>query len=187
MAPRKAKTKDFEQTLSQERIRNLFNYDPITGNLSWNNPEAPNKHLAGRLIRRTNGIKYLLVTYRGVTFCAHRIIWMHFHGQWPSQYLDHINGDSKDNRIDNLRLATHTENRRNTLKYKNNSTGYKGVCFNKRLKRYTAHIRVNKILKHLGVFDTALEAAKAYDDAALLQFGDFACINLGRNYYASSA
>jgi hypothetical protein len=93
-------------------------------------------------------------------------------------YVDHINGNGLDNRRSNLRPCTHIENMRNTKLYANNKTGFKGVHYNKRDKKYQANIRVDKKLKALGYYPTAIEAARAYDNAAKEYFGSFARLNL---------
>lgn len=92
--------------------------------------------------------------------------------------VDHINGDGLDNRRSNLRLCTQAENMRNSAIYSCNKTGYKGVHFNKRDGKYQANIRVNKKLLFLGYFDDALQAAKAYNNAAAQYFGEFARPNI---------
>jgi hypothetical protein len=91
--------------------------------------------------------------------------------------VDHINGNPLDNRKCNLRVCTHQENMWNRKTPKTNTTGYKGVCKPKRYGRYVAGIRVDGRQKHLGCFDTALEAAMAYDSAARFYRGEFARIN----------
>lgn len=94
-----------------------------------------------------------------------------------SKDIDHINGGTLDNRKCNLRSCTRTENICNAAIYASNTSGYKGVHFNKRDQKYQANIRINKKLKFLGYFKTASEAALAYNNAAVEAFGKFANIN----------
>lgn len=87
--------------------------------------------------------------------------------------IDHINGNSLDNRKENLRVCTHAENGRNQKKPSNNTSGYKGVSLYKPTNRFRADIQLNGKQNHLGYFKTALEAAEAYNEAAKRLFGDF--------------
>ncbi len=89
--------------------------------------------------------------------------------------IDHINGNGLDNRKSNLRVCTHAENIRNQRRSALNRSGYKGVTVQG--KRYSARIRVEGRQRHLGIFDTAVEAALAYDNAARRHFGEFASPN----------
>lgn len=91
--------------------------------------------------------------------------------------VDHINGDGLDNRRENLRLCTSFENARNTKISKANTTGFKGVSKNKRNGKYRAYIMINKVQIFLGVYETALAAAEAYNGAATRLFGNFAWLN----------
>lgn len=95
----------------------------------------------------------------------------------PNCAVDHINQDKLDNRKENLRLATTTENLRNTKPKSNNTSGYKGVSFCKSTGLWRAGIQVNKESKNLGDYKTAEEAAKKYDFYAKLYFGEFAYLN----------
>ncbi len=92
-----------------------------------------------------------------------------------SECVDHIDGDSLNNRRSNLRGCTRGENVRNAKKRKNASSVYKGVSA--RSGKFAAQIKVSGKRFHLGTFTDELEAAKAYDAAAKLHFGDFARIN----------
>ena len=88
--------------------------------------------------------------------------------------VDHINGDCLDNRKANLRVCSHAENQRNSRVRKDNTSGYKGVCFNKKSKRWKAQIRIGGGERlHLGYFPTAEEASFAYNEAAKKHHGDF--------------
>ena len=91
-------------------------------------------------------------------------------------YVDHKNRDSLDNRKQNLRIATHTENNRNHGKTRGLSA-YKGACWIKETRRWVSRIRVNNRLLYLGSYKNETDAAMAYDKAARLYHGDFAAPN----------
>ena len=90
---------------------------------------------------------------------------------------DHINGNKLDNRKENLRIASRSENLRNTKKYKTNKSGFKGVCFYKRKNQWMVQIQVKSKKIHLGYFKDIKKAAKAYNKAAIEYHGEFAKIN----------
>jgi hypothetical protein len=94
-------------------------------------------------------------------------------------HVDHMNHDTLDNRKSNLRLCTNAENGRNRKIQKGGSSKYKGVCKrrNNRVKAFEASIKFNKKTINLGMFATELEAAIAYNKAALHYFGEFALLN----------
>ena len=91
--------------------------------------------------------------------------------------VDHVNIIKTDNRKSNLRLATSKENRRNEGLRKDNTTGAKGVSYDKQCNKYAAYINVEWGKIHLGYYCTVLEASKAYDRAAEKYFGEFARLN----------
>jgi hypothetical protein len=93
-------------------------------------------------------------------------------------FADHINHNGLDNRIANLRAATHRQNAYNRIHFtKNPSSKYKGVSFKKQTKKWTAQIRYDGRSKFIGTFDSETEAAKAYDEAAKQYHGEFAVLN----------
>lgn len=102
---------------------------------------------------------------------AHRIAWAMWHGRDPGLSLvDHINGDTLDNRAENLRLVSYLENTWNARPIANR-TGFPGV--QTQPYGFVARITVNKQRIHLGVFETAEEAALVYDEARRKHHGEF--------------
>lgn len=91
--------------------------------------------------------------------------------------VDHINGDTFNNRKCNLRQCTTQQNFQNQKIKTNNSSGFKGVFWDKRLKRWRARIKVNYVGKHLGCFSKKEDAALAYNNAAIENFGEYARLN----------
>jgi hypothetical protein len=91
--------------------------------------------------------------------------------------VDHKNGDGLDCQKGNLRAATHQQNGANLKKQKRNKSGFKGVWYWRKVGKYQAYITKRKSRKHLGLFESAIEAAKAYDEAAKELFGEFAKTN----------
>jgi hypothetical protein len=97
------------------------------------------------------------------------------YGEFPEMSIDHINGIKTDNRLQNLRLATKSQNALNSKRHKDNTSGYKGVSWNKRLAKWGARITINGKYKHIGLFKNVEDAASAYAAAAYMHHGEFAC------------
>lgn len=96
----------------------------------------------------------------------------------PGFTIDHIDTDKLNNRRHNLRIATLSQQAMNRPKSINCSSKYKGVTWDKGICKWRAMTRVNKKLIHLGSFSEEIRAAKAYNDAAVKYFGEFACLNV---------
>lgn len=102
---------------------------------------------------------------------GHRMAWIYIHGSIPDGFhIDHINGIRSDNRLINLRLATHSNNLRNCKTRADNTSGVKGVSFDNERDKWVAYVGK----KRLGRFDTLLDAAAARYSAANAAFGEFA-------------
>ncbi len=91
--------------------------------------------------------------------------------------VDHINHDTLDNTLENLRICSSADNLKNQRKAKDNTSGHKGVNFDKRASKWRAQIMLNGKRKTLGYFSTIEDAAKAYDKAAIEHYGEYAFLN----------
>lgn len=162
-------------------LRQLLDYCPDTGALTWKargpdffvghatgNATAWNKRYAGKTAfadRRDRN--YSTSTILGKRVMAHRVAWCHFHNSTipDGMLIDHINGDTHDNRIANLRMASA---RQNAVNVRNHRKGLRGAAFHKPTGKWQASIRM-----HLGTYETEEEAAAAYEFMAAKIHGDF--------------
>lgn len=152
---------DKAKTLSQERAKEVIDYDPETGYTYWKVTKG--KMIAGERAGHLNigGMRYVSVD--GKSYKEHRLIWLYTYGYMPKHYIDHINCDPSDNRLENLREATAGENSQNKRKASCiNKCGYLGVAYKTRKKKYTAQITVGGVTYHLGTFTDPQEAHEAY-------------------------
>lgn len=134
-------------------------------------------HPDGYLIRKKNGKPcgrrantrqgYAQVKVNGRNLRAHRVIYAIVHGEIPEGEIDHINGNRMDNRIENLREVSSSENAHNSKKPKTNTSGFPGVYWNTRDQKWVARIRVNYRQIFLGYFDDLNEAVEARKKAKI--------------------
>jgi hypothetical protein len=128
---------------------------------------------AGNLVHNTRNHRInWMVKINRVDFYLHRIVWSMLKGEIPQgMEIDHINGNTLDNRIENLRVATRSQNVRNSVGCSKLGLP-KGVRINKR--RFCARIMCDRKYYHLGSFKTIEEASNAYNEAAKRLHGEFA-------------
>jgi hypothetical protein len=171
-----------------------FTYDEGIGKLLWKprdsstianprtlgmwNARFSGKVVGSRTMQRSGKRLATMVSLRELTtskLIVHRIVWEMHYGPIPDgMQIDHINGEPWDNRISNLRLATHSQNSRNARKRVDNTSGLKGASWDARNKKWSANICVDSRPKHLGYFATKEEAHSAYCTAAKEFHGAFA-------------
>jgi len=156
--------------ITQTELKNILDYNPETGEFIWK--KNIRKILVGCIAGTVDRNKYRRININHQRYLAHRLAWFYMTGDWPEQYIDHINHNRDDNRFSNLRLATKSENSRNAKRNKNNTSGYKGVS--KKGNKFIAQIWVDYKRINLGLFDTAEQAHIAYIQAAKTHFKDFA-------------
>ena len=95
----------------------------------------------------------------------------------PGEQVDHINGNGLDNRRENLRICSHSENQHNAAKRRGCSSRYKGIYWHKGHGKWVARVWLTGSQHSLGLFTDEVEAARVYDDAAREKFGEFARLN----------
>lgn len=163
--------------LTQDRLRQILNYNPDTGVFTWVEPRRGVQvgRECGRLSKqhgyRDIGIDMAL--YR-----AHRLAFLYMLGRWPQGDVDHVNQDKSDNRWVNLREATRAENSSNVeIGKRRNTSGFLGVVWEADRELWRAQIRIDGRKTNLGRFKVKEDAAVAHDKAALLAFGEFATLN----------
>lgn len=145
-------------TLSAERARELFSYDPATGVIT-RRVAINNSVKAGAIAGSHQSNGYLRVRVDGVLLHAHRLAWLLHTGAWPLYTVDHINGVRSDNRLCNLRDIPKSVNNQN-IRGRKSKTGLQGV--GKSGLRFTAKITTLGDQTYLGTFGTPREAHQAY-------------------------
>jgi hypothetical protein len=142
--------------LTQNFLHQIFSYNPIDGGLYWKISNCPiSKGTRAGCIQK-KGYRQIKVLGKG--YKEHRLVWFYHYGEWPINQIDHINNDRSDNRVENLREVTNSENAQNKRKIT------KGIYRHKSGKWHT-RIGLNKKRLSVGYYDTEEEAIQAYIDA----------------------
>jgi hypothetical protein len=155
--------------MTHQEIKEKFDYQG--GKLIWK-IDRSDKVKKGKIAGCLRKDGYISIHHNKQTYTAHRLIFCYFYGYMP-KYIDHINGNPSDNRIENLRECTSKQNNFNKKKYGKHK--YKGVY--KSYNRYKVQIMHNGILLYKGQYKTEEEAAIVYNNTAKELFGEFAYLN----------
>jgi len=134
--------------ITKELTESLFTYKD--GRLYWKNTFSRIK--AGQLAGSVSTRGYWVVGIKQKRYKLHRLIFLMHHGFVP-KYIDHINGNSGDNRIENLRVATAVQNAYNAKKPKNNTSGLKNISWDKDSKKWVVRLKINETLKNFGRYN----------------------------------
>lgn len=169
MKNRKRALPDSSELLKE--ARRIYAYDSEIGGLVWiahSNPAHPGRAKIGSRVGGDDGHGYLMCKLLGSSFKVHQVVWLMHKGQFPGSPIDHRDRNRRNNRIENLRLASDQQNMVNTKK---SLRPYCGVS--KAPTGFNARIQVGGKKIYLGFFTSADEAASAYRAACKQIHGEF--------------
>jgi hypothetical protein len=158
--------------IGADRLREILDYDKGTGLFTWR-VKTSNRAVVGKVAGAVTKHGYIQIQIDGKIYLAHRLAWLHVHGEWPSHQVDHIDQVRGNNAISNLRPATATQNAYNSAARPSRS-GIKGVSWSKVSGKWVAHVIADKVHYHLGLFDCMNEAASVVAEARKRLHGEFA-------------
>lgn len=158
--------------ITQRELKELLHYNPDTGHFTW--AKGRQGVAAGSRAGTATPKGYIRIQLRKKNWMAHRLAWLWMTGEWPAAEVDHKDTDRGNNRWDNLRLATHTENQWNTGVRADNVSGSKGVTRPRGRTRWHAYITEGGRRRFLGSFPTVEEANQAAIAARQAAHGEFA-------------
>lgn len=157
--------------MTQDDFHAMFEYVGTTGQLIHRYTVKGGK-IKGSVAGSPHNQGYIQICIRRKKYLLHRIIWFYHYGYWPGQ-LDHIDGDRSNNRLENLRECSYSQNHGNKRLNRNNTSGAKGVTLNKATRKWRAQLAH----RYVGEYATFAEAVAAYDAAARIHYGEFALTN----------
>jgi hypothetical protein len=150
-----------KQSLTADRARELLDYDHETGTITWR--VAKGWVRQGAVSGCSHPMGYVLIKVDGKRYLAHRLAWLIATGSWPIEHIDHINGDTGDNRLANLRDVSRSINQQNRrIPGANNSSGFLGVSWDSHRGYFVARIFSQGKDLRLGCFTDPAEAHQAY-------------------------
>lgn len=158
--------------LTQDYLIEILDYDAINGIFRWKSTLSKKIKAGDEAGYISNDSGYRKITIVGKLYYAHRLAFLCMHGYLPS-LVDHKNGVRSDNRIENLRECTQTQNNQNSKLRASSKSGFKGVVKDKRTGKWESFISLNKKKKFLGYFEDIELAAFVAQEARNLHYGDF--------------
>jgi len=160
-----------------EELKEHFDYNPDTGIIIWKKKQKHWKVEIGQeagCFTTSKSKKYRTITSKGIKYKTHRIAYYMHHGIDPrNNYIDHEDGNGLNNKIDNLRLATHSDNCRNRSMNENNTSGVTGVTWNKQAQKWRGSIMIDYKSIGLGYHSNIQDAMQARKEAEKKYFGEF--------------
>jgi len=159
--------------ITQERLKEVLDFDPVTGKFYWINPTS-NRTKKGEISNTPARDGYLRISIDKYKFQAHRLAFLFMVGRLPEHEIDHINRNRKDNSWANLREATRVQNAKNITTPKTNTSGFMGVAFDPRRNKWRAFIRKNGRQFWLGYHTSKEKAIQARINAEIRFSGYFA-------------
>lgn len=157
--------------LTRARLKELLHYDPETGHFMRR--VTVSNAVAGSRAGAIGNRGYVRIRIDDKEHLAHRLAFLYMTGEWPPKDVDHINRDRADNRWENLRHATRQENLRNVGLHRSNTSGHRGVTWNKRRGKWQAFGKRGGRYIFLGCFDVLEEAAATARKWREDNFGEF--------------
>lgn len=148
------------KTLDIDFLKSVLEYREDVGELFWKVTRSQNAR-KGSAAGTDHNSGYRAVHLCGKIYLSHRLIWAIMYGNWPINYIDHIDGNKKNNKLENLREASKSQNCQNSRVRKDSTSGSKGVNWHTRKKKWTVRVQANKARKFIGYFDTFEEATIA--------------------------
>lgn len=158
--------------MDQETLKKYMSYNPENGLFTWV-ASTCNKIKPGMIAGSQRKDGYIEIRLHGELMLAHRMVFLYLNGEWPEVTVDHISGVRNDNRFSNLRLASYGENARNVKMHGDNQSGYKGVFWCKRSRKWIGKICVRGRQVWLGSYDNPEDAHAAYVKASAELHRDF--------------
>lgn len=149
--------------MDRVELMNTLHYCPDSGVFTWKIKRRGTNGIH-KVAGSSNG-KYIRIIVNRKKFYAHRLAWLFQTGEYPKGIIDHINGDKTDNRIENLRDVSHSNNGANRFNQANNTSGNIGVSFCNTKKRWIAKIVKDYKHIHIGYFKEKTDAISAYGNA----------------------
>lgn len=158
--------------ITLERLKSVLHYEPVTGVWTWIKAISQ-RGKVGAVAGCIKDTGYRSIGVYRKEYRSNRLAHFYMTGEWPKNHIDHENLDTTDDRWNNLREATPTQNNANWGRKSTNKSGYKGVSWNKANKKWVAYLQVGRKNRNLGYFTTPEAAHERYCEEARITFGEF--------------
>lgn len=171
--------------MTPKDVRRLLDYNPETGKFVWRRrllrdgleriDKGWNSRFAGvQVADRRHRHGHLQIGLHCKNYMAHRLAWAHYYDEWPETDIDHIDGNPGNNRINNLRMASDSQNLCNSKVRADNTSGTKGVSWSRKHKKWYAYINKDQKMINLGLYSDLGDAIAARLAGEVMYHGEFA-------------